>query len=45
MKEFGSFGQRSKRITGKVEIAYSNYKVNSGLSDEMFKETESGKLK
>jgi len=45
MKEFGSFSQRSKRITGKVEIAYSNYKVNSGLSDEMFKETESGKLK
>jgi outer membrane lipoprotein-sorting protein len=45
MKEFGSFGQRSKRITGKVEIAYSNYKVNSGLNDEMFKETESGKLK
>jgi outer membrane lipoprotein-sorting protein len=45
MKEFGSFSQRPKRITGKVEIAYSNYKVNSGLSDEMFKETESGKLK
>ena len=39
MKEFGSFSQGSKRITGKVEIAYSNYKVNSGLSDEMFKET------
>ena len=45
MKEFGSFSQRSKRITGKVEIAYSNYKVNSGLSDEMFKETELRKPK
>jgi hypothetical protein len=40
MKEFPQFGQRAKRITGKVEITYSNYKVNSGLSDEIFKETE-----
>ena len=30
MKEFSSFSQKPKRITGKVEIAYSNYKVNSG---------------
>jgi hypothetical protein len=45
MKEFGSFSQRSKRITGKVEIAYSNYKVNSGLRDEMFNEAEPRKSK
>ena len=41
MKEFPQFGQRGKRITGKVEISYSNYKVNSDLSDEIFKDTES----
>ena len=45
MKEFGFPGQRSKRITGKVEIAYSHYKVNSGLSDEIFNEAELPKLK
>jgi outer membrane lipoprotein-sorting protein len=45
MKEFGSFSQRSKRITGKVEIAYSNYKVNSGLRDEIFNEAEPRKSK
>jgi hypothetical protein len=38
-KEF-QFGQGGKRISGKVEITYSNYKVNSGLSDEMFTEKE-----
>ena len=36
-KEF-QFGQGGKRISGKVEITYSYYKVNSGLSDEIFKE-------
>ncbi len=36
-KEF-QFGQGGKRIHGKVEVTYSNYKVNSGLSDEIFKE-------
>jgi hypothetical protein len=30
------FGKGGKRISGKVEITYSNYKVNSGLSDEIF---------
>lgn len=37
VKEF-QLGQGGKRIHGKVEITYSNYKVNSGLSDEIFKE-------
>jgi len=40
MKEFSQFHQGSKRITGKVEISYSNYRVNSNLSDEIFKDTE-----
>jgi hypothetical protein len=41
MKEFPQFRQVGKRITGKVEISYSNYKVNSNFSDEIFKDTES----
>jgi hypothetical protein len=45
MREFTQFGQRAKRITGKVEITYSNYKVNSGISDEIFKEKDSGQSK
>jgi hypothetical protein len=38
-KEF-QFGQGGKRISGKVEITYSDYKVNSGLSNEIFTEKE-----
>ncbi len=38
-KEF-PFGKGGKRISGKVEITYSNYKINSGLSDEIFAEKE-----
>jgi len=45
MKEFVPFAQRAKRVTGKVDITYSNYKVNSGLSDEIFIGTESQKSK
>ena len=45
MKEFMPFAQGTKRVTGKVDITYSNYKVNSGLSDEIFKETEPHKQK
>ena len=45
MKEFTQFGQKSKKITGQVEITYSDYRINVGLSDEIFKETESRKLK
>jgi hypothetical protein len=45
MREFTQFGQRSKRITGKVEITYSNYKVNSGLTDEIFQEKDSHQSK
>ncbi len=36
-KEF-QLEQGGRRIHGKVEITYSDYKVNSGLSDEIFKE-------
>jgi hypothetical protein len=41
MKEFTQFGQRTKSITGKIQITYSNYRVNVGLSDEIFKDTKS----
>jgi len=45
MKEFTQFGQKTKRITGQVEITYSDYRINVGLSDEIFKETEFRKPK
>ena len=41
MKELVPFAHRTQRVAGKVDITYSNYKVNLGLSDEIFKETES----
>jgi outer membrane lipoprotein-sorting protein len=37
VKEFDQLIQKPKRVTGTIEITYSNYKVNSGLSDEFFK--------
>jgi hypothetical protein len=45
MKELVPFANRTQRVAGKVEITYSNYKVNSGLSDEIFMETEPLKSK
>jgi hypothetical protein len=33
----GFFEQKSERITGTIEITYANYKVNTGLKDDMFK--------
>jgi outer membrane lipoprotein-sorting protein len=41
IKDFGPSSQPPKRVTGRVDITYSNYKVNSGLSDDIFKETGS----
>jgi len=41
IRDFGPSAQPAKRVTGRVDITYSNYKVNSGLSDEIFKERES----
>lgn len=41
IKDFGQSAQKTKRVTGKVQITYSNYRVNSGLSDETFKEAGS----
>lgn len=32
--------QRAKRIRGSVEVVYSNYRVNRGLSEEIFQEKE-----
>ena len=40
IRDFGQSAQKTKRVTGKVEITYSNYRVNSGLRDETF--TEAG---
>ena len=40
VKEFIPFTQKEKRVAGKVEITYSNYKVNLGFSDDIFKETQ-----
>jgi hypothetical protein len=45
IRDFGQPAQPAKRVTGRVEITYSNYKVNSGLSDQIFKETDSSKLR
>ncbi len=38
VKEFTQFGQKTKRVTGKVEITYSNYRINVGLGDDFFRE-------
>jgi outer membrane lipoprotein-sorting protein len=45
IKDFGPSAQPAKRVTGRVDITYSNYKVNVGLSDQIFKETDSSKLR
>jgi outer membrane lipoprotein-sorting protein len=45
IKDFGQSAQPAKRVTGRVEITYSNYRVNSGLSDQIFNETGSSKLR
>jgi len=41
VKDFGQSPQPAKRVTGRVDITYSNYKVNTGLSDQIFNETGS----
>jgi hypothetical protein len=33
---FGPFEQKSERVTGTIEITYTNYKVNTGVKDEIF---------
>jgi len=45
IKDFGQSAQPAMRVTGQVEITYSNYRVNSGLSDEIFNEADSSKLR
>jgi len=45
IKDLGQSASKTKRVTGKVEIGYSNYKVNSGLRDEIFSGTELPKTK
>jgi len=43
IKDFGQSPQQAKRVTGQVEITYSNYRVNTGLSDKIFNEPGSSK--
>jgi len=45
MKDFGQPNQPAKRVTGGVDITYSDYKINAGLSDQIFNETDSSKLR
>ena len=45
VKDFGQSAQPAKRVTGRVDITYSNYKVNVGLTDQIFNETDSSKLR
>jgi outer membrane lipoprotein-sorting protein len=42
-KEFDQLVQKQKRVTGTIDISYSNYRVNSGLSDQIFKDSEPSK--
>ena len=43
VKGFDTSPRGKKRVKGRIEMTYSNYRVNSGLSDQIFKETESQK--
>jgi outer membrane lipoprotein-sorting protein len=45
LKDFGPSAQPPKGVTGRVDITYSNYKVNVGLSDQIFNKTDSSKLR
>ena len=45
VKEFDQLIQKPNRVTGTIEITYSNYKVNSGLPDDLFRESGSSRLK
>jgi len=41
MRQFDQFVKGPKRVTGRIELTYSNYRVNSGLKDEIFGEADS----
>jgi hypothetical protein len=43
VKGFDTSPQGPKRVKGRIEMTYSNYRVNSGLKDGFFNETESQK--
>lgn len=45
MRDFGQSEVAPRRVTGKVEITYSNYRVNSGLQDDFFKGSGSSQRK
>jgi len=45
IRDFGPSAQPPKGVTGRVDITYSNYSVNSGLSDQIFNKTDSSNLR
>jgi outer membrane lipoprotein-sorting protein len=45
LRDFGPSTQPAKRVTGTVEITYSNYRINTGLSDQIFNEADASKLR
>ena len=45
LKDFGQSTQPAKRVTGRVDITYSNYKINVGLSDQIFNEADASRLR
>jgi outer membrane lipoprotein-sorting protein len=45
IRDFGQSAQPAKRVTGRIEITYSNYRVNVGLSDQIFNEMTPSKLR
>jgi hypothetical protein len=40
VKGFSPSAPGNQRVTGRIEMTYSNYRVNSGLTDEIFREIE-----
>ncbi len=40
VKGFNPSAPGNQRVTGRIEMTYSNYRVNSGLTDEIFREIE-----
>ncbi len=45
IRDFGPSSQPPKRVTGRVDITYTNYKINVGLSDQIFNDVYSSKLR
>jgi outer membrane lipoprotein-sorting protein len=44
-RDFGPSSQPPKRVTGRVDITYTNYKINVGLGDQIFNDADSSNLR